>query len=119
MYPIISTPALAKEAFFSADIPESKMQFYFSQLKEESFRVYLDMLGLNLAKPKKNQSPLLVLGAEKDKMISQKEVKATAQAYGVTAELFSAMPHDMMLDDNWKKVAERILLWLDKQLAAS
>ncbi|MBN1137273.1 MAG: alpha/beta hydrolase, partial [Anaerolineae bacterium] len=60
-------------------------------------------------------TPLLVLGAADDRLISPSEVEATAQAYGVRAEFFPNMAHDMMLEDGWQMVADRILGWLDEQ----
>ena len=86
---------------------------YFTQLQDESFRVFLDMLAFNLPHLNMLETPLLVLGAENDRMITPKEVVKTAQAYGVEAEIFSGMPHDMMLDDRWQEVADRILDWLE------
>lgn len=111
---IVSTPHLAKEAFFSSHIPEDKMEAYFSKLQDESFRAYLDMLGLNLPQPRNIKSPVLVLGAENDIMISQKEVEATAQAFGVKAKVFTGMAHNMMLETGWQEVADEILSWLKK-----
>lgn len=115
MAPIVATPALAREVFFSADMPENKLQDYFEKLEGESFRAYMDLLGLNLPNPKQVKTPLLVLGAEDDKMISTKEVIATGKAYGTEAELFPNMAHGMMLEEGWQSVADRILGWLEKQ----
>ena len=57
-------------------------------------------------------SPLLVLGAEDDFCFTQQEVRATADAYHVEAEIFPKMGHDMMLEPGWEAVAERIHEWL-------
>lgn len=114
MFPIISTPELAQEAFFSPDMPDAEMQTYNRQLQDESFRAFLDMLGLNLPRPKRIKTPLLVLGAENDQLILTKEVLATGRAYGVEAEFFNNMGHDMMLEAGWQAVAERITAWLNE-----
>lgn len=115
MSPMVSTPLLAQEAFFSADMHREKVAKYYSLLQDESFRAYLDMLVLNLPRPQQMESPLLVLGAEDDMMISTDEVKATARAYGVEATLFSGIAHDMMLEARWQEVADHILDWLAKR----
>ena len=114
MFPIIGTPALAREAFFSSVMPEETMKNYFPQLQDESYRVYLDILGFNLPHPKPFQVPMLVLGASDDKIFKPKEVEATAKAYGAQAEIFPDMAHDMMLELNWQKVAEKMLGWLEQ-----
>ncbi|MEJ2309307.1 MAG: alpha/beta fold hydrolase [Gammaproteobacteria bacterium] len=115
MFPMVSTPQLAREAFFSADMPEEKVRSYFSRLQDESYRSYLDMMALNLPRPERVQTPLLVLGAADDCLISPAEVDATARAYGTRAEVFPGMAHDMMLEAGWRAVADRILGWLNEQ----
>lgn len=115
MYHVVSTPRLAREAFFSADMPEEDVREHFSRLQDESYRAYLDMLGLSRARPKRVKTPLLVLGAANDSLTTPREVAATARAYGATAEFFPNMAHDMMLEAGWRNVADRILSWLNEQ----
>ena len=88
---------------------------YHAKLNDESFRMFMDLLGLNLANPKNVKTPLLILGAEHDNAISADQVHATARAYGVKAEIFPNMAHDMMLESNWRSVAERILNWFKEK----
>ncbi len=115
MFPIVSTPKLAREAFFSTDMPDNKMDSYIAQQQDESFRAYLDMLGLNLPRLNRIKTPLLVLGAKNDMLISHKEVIATGRAFGMEAEFYPDMAHDMMLEAGWQEVADRILTWLNGQ----
>jgi len=115
MFPVVNTPKLAQETFFSADMPEGKVRSYSSRLQDESYRACLDMMGLSLPRPKEVKTRLLVLGAADDRLISPGEVEATARAYGMRAEFFPNMAHDMMLEDGWRAVADRILGWLNEQ----
>jgi len=115
LYPVVETPEAARWALFSKDMPEEQLLKYYAKLNDESFRMFMDLLGLNLAHPKKIKTPLLILGAEYDNAISPDQVHATARAYGVQAEIFPNMAHDMMLEANWKSVAERILSWLKER----
>ena len=64
--PYISTPQLARERFFSAQMPESHVVDYAARLQEDSSRVGIDCLVLNLPRPKRVRTPLLVLGADED-----------------------------------------------------
>ena len=96
-------------------IPEEKVKGYFSRLQEESFRVYLDMLMLNLPSPKWVNTPLLVLGAEDDGLILPGEIESTARAYGTRSDIIPNMANDMMLEVGWCRVADRILGWLNEQ----
>ncbi len=56
-------------------------------------------------------TPVLVLGAEKDATFPAFDVARTAAAFGVEAEIFPDMAHDMMLEPGWREVADRIMRW--------
>ena len=114
MTPILSTPQLARDALFSADMPEDKVREYHSKLTDESYRAYLDMMGLHLPRPERVETPILVLGAADDHLIAPGEIEATATAYRTQAEIFPGMAHDMMLESGWQGVADRILRWLNE-----
>jgi pimeloyl-ACP methyl ester carboxylesterase len=114
MYPLVSTPQLAQDAFFSADMSQEQLTRYSARLQDESYRAVLDMIVLDLPHPEKVKTPMLVLGGTDDRLVSPDEVRTTARAYGTEAELFSNMAHDMMLEAGWQAVADRILNWLNE-----
>jgi len=110
---LIETSELAREAFFSDDIPHEKLCQYFALLQPESYRFGWDTSFFNLPRPKRNfKVPMLVLGGGDDRLICREEVEETAKAYGTQAELFPGVAHDMMLDKDWMRVAKRIVEWL-------
>jgi pimeloyl-ACP methyl ester carboxylesterase len=113
MYPIVGTPQLTREAFFSANMPEDKLQGYFDQIQDEAYRAFLDMMALNLARPQRVKTPLLVLGGARDTVFHPYEVEATARAYHTQAVIFPDLAHDMMLEAGWQAVADRIIAWLN------
>ena len=115
LYPIVGTPELTREAFFSADMHEEKVRGYHHRIQNESYRAFLDMLLLKLPRPKRVKTPVLVLGAANDTIFSNNEVHASAQAYQTKAEIFDDMAHDMMLEAGWQSVADRMLRWLDER----
>jgi len=115
MYPIIGKQSLTREAFFSDDLSEEMVETYFSRMQDESYRAYLDMMALNLPRPKEVKAHMLVLGASNDRIISTGEIEATALAYNTEAGIFPDMAHDMMLEAGWQAVADRILDWLSEQ----
>ena len=118
LYPVMETAEMAQHWCFSPDLPPDKVAAYHAQIGDESFRVLLDTLVLNLPRParvRQNGTPLLVLGAEIDRIISTNEVRATARAYGTEAEFFPNMAHDMMLETGWQAVADRIHSWLGER----
>ena len=115
--PVIATPELAREAFFSADVPDEELLAYWSQMQDESYMAMVDMVALDRPKPAKVNTPLLVLGAGRDNMLDPLEIEATARAYHTQCEILHDVAHNSMLEQRWHNVADRILLWLrERQL---
>jgi len=112
--PTVETPELYRELFFSDTLPEDRLMEYFGYLREESFRVTLDMMGLDLPHPERIKTPILVIGATHDGSVLPKEFEATAKRYNTQPVMFS-MNHNMMLEDDWQMVADCILDWLNKR----
>ena len=117
LYPIIGSPALTRDAFFSKDMPEADQNRYFENMQDESYLGFLDMLVATFSDPDAVNTPMLVLGAEADRVFITGEVHDTAKRYGTVAVMFESMAHDMMLEDGWRAVADRILEWIaDREL---
>jgi pimeloyl-ACP methyl ester carboxylesterase len=116
LFPLVATPALAREAFFSEDLPEEQLLAYWKQMQDDSYLAYLDMVALDLPEPAKVKTPLLILGVERDNMLSPSEIEATARAYNTQAHTVPAVAHNSMLEPRWQAVAERILVWLNERV---
>ena len=108
----VSTPALAKDYLFSDDYPDDKFLEYYPYIQPESFRLALEAAIFKLPRPRRIHTPLLVLGAEDDRVFSVSEQQKTARAYKTEAIIYPDMAHDMMLEQGWKRVADQILSWL-------
>ena len=115
LFHIVATPRLARDAFFSEDLSDDQLLAYWKQLQEESFLAFLDMVVLNLPKPARVTTPLIVLGAARDNMLKPREIEATARAYNTQSEIIADVAHDSMLESGWQSVAERILVWLKER----
>lgn len=112
---LVSTPEIAHDAFFSPGVSTEEVARHFARLGPESFRFELDAMLLDLPRPKKVKAPMLVLAAANDRVFSVAEAQATARAYHTEAEVLPDMAHDMMLEPGWRKVAERIVAWLQER----
>jgi pimeloyl-ACP methyl ester carboxylesterase len=110
--PVIATPQLAREAFFSADFPDAELRAYWKLMQDESYRAFIDMVALDLPNPHKVKAPLFIIGAGRDNMLRPGEIEATAHAYHTQAQIIPDVAHDSMLEARWETVAERILGWL-------
>ena len=109
---LVTTPRLTREHFFSTHTPEPVVEACAARLQAESSRAG----GLFvLSKPERVTTPLLVLGGEDDRAVTNDQHRATGRAYGAQAEFFPDMGHNMMLEPGWQAVAERIDNWLGGQ----
>jgi pimeloyl-ACP methyl ester carboxylesterase len=109
---MVSTPAEAKEVFFSEDYPEEKFLKYYPYIQPESMLAAMEMALLRLPHPRKVKTPLLVIGAEDDRIFTVAEQRKTARAYHTEVTLYPHSAHDMMLESSWQAVADCILDWL-------
>ncbi|HZM36227.1 MAG TPA: alpha/beta fold hydrolase [Burkholderiales bacterium] len=111
LYPVVATPALAGEWFFSPAVPHDIVRRHHAKLQNESYRAALDMLVLDLPHPARADTPIAVLGGELDQMFPVPEVEATGKAYAVTAKIFPGAAHNMMSGPDWRTVADWIGRW--------
>ena len=110
--PLVSTPELVRDLFFTSDTPQSVVDDCHARLQDESYLAFLDLLlFLAPARPRRVEAPVLVLGAEHDGFFTLGELRRTARVYRTKAEIFPGMGHDMMLDQGWAEVADRIAAW--------
>jgi pimeloyl-ACP methyl ester carboxylesterase len=116
---LVGTPELSREWLFSAEMPADQVARFAGQMQNESFLAFLDMALLRLVRRSRIHTPLLVLGAEGDRLTPPRTIEATARAYGAPVQIFPGMAHDMMLEPRWEAVAERILVWLGQSPAAA
>ena len=112
LLPLIATPQLAREAFFSGDVPDDELRGYWTLMEDDSYRAFVDMVVLDLPKPAKVKTPLLILGAARDNMLRPNEIAATARAYHTTFDIIPDVAHNSMLELRWENVSARILAWL-------
>ena len=108
---LVNTPRLARDHFFSPHTPDSVVESCAALVGEESWGAPGFSARL---KPAKIKTPLLVLGAENDRLVTNGDVRATARAYRVRPEFFPG-GHNMMLEPGWPVVAERVHRWLNSQ----
>ncbi|HEX8248409.1 MAG TPA: alpha/beta fold hydrolase [Pyrinomonadaceae bacterium] len=113
---MFSTPERAKKFLFSDNADDEKIARYVSRFGKESYRAALEMI-YNLPQPKKIKTPLLlVIGAENDALIAPKKIEKTARAFRAECRIFPAMAHDLMLESNWRAVADFMIGWLEKKI---
>ncbi len=114
--PFVGTPRLAREMLFTPATPADVVDTCFPLLQDDSYLAYLDMVVFARPHPDRVRIPMLVLGGELDRVFSVEEVRATARSYRTEATIFPGLGHDLMLDQGWPAVADRIATWVDQSV---
>ncbi len=113
LWPVVASPQLVREYLIGDEVPDEQVDELHEMLQDESFFTYLDMMGLALPKPGKTDAPVMVCAGSEDALFTVREAHKTAEAYGVTAQIFDGLPHDMMLHPRWQEPARAIARWLE------
>jgi pimeloyl-ACP methyl ester carboxylesterase len=108
----IGTTPLVREHLFSAHTPDDIVESCAARVQPEAVRASLVDPLFRRVRTTRVSTPMLVLGAADDGMVTNAEVRATAKAYNTDAEFFPDMGHNMMQEPGWAGVAQRIHAWL-------
>ena len=109
---LVDTPQLAREHLFCSDTPASIVNACTARIQQESKRAQWDMLVLDRIRLSRISTPVFVVGAEHDGLITRSQVCDTAQAYHTTAHIVPGVGHNVMLEAGWRSAAEPIITWL-------
>ncbi|MGB9251954.1 MAG: alpha/beta hydrolase [Mycobacterium sp.] len=109
---VVRTPRLTRAHLFCRHTPQNIVDSCAERLQPESALAMKQMLSKRRIRPELVTTPLLVLGAAEDGAFTRDEVTATASTYHTEAVFISRMGHNMMLEPDWRSVAERIDGWL-------
>lgn len=119
LYPAIKSWKLVKELLFSSSMSDEMVKKWQEKLQNESFWAYLQALiprsfsSDEMCKP----TPVLVLHAENDQLVSFEQSRKTAQSYGADLEILPGMAHCDMLavSKNAERTTKAIAQWLKRQ----
>lgn len=113
LWPMVANVDRARALFFSASTPREYALRYCSRLQDDAYLAYLDCLALDPVNVARISTPMLVTGGSLDLVIRPELVAATARAYGVEPIMFETMAHDMMLEPDWRRLADAMLTWVE------
>jgi len=107
--PVLMNRKYARKIMFTDHTPEKKIEDTIERMQDESFLVFLEMMALNLPDAKRIKTPLCIIGAEKDFLVSEKDTRKMAATYGVKPVIIPQAPHNLMLEPGWEQTAKIIL----------
>jgi non-heme chloroperoxidase len=99
--------------YFSDDVAPEILSQVGRHLGIESPRALLDLsLRLHWQLPERGGVPLMVMGAEGDRICTPEDVRATARHHGVKPQILPGLAHMMMLERKWEAPARALAEWL-------
>jgi pimeloyl-ACP methyl ester carboxylesterase len=101
------------KTFFLERLPDKKREELTLRLQPESKTVKKEMFKRVVPGANGTKIPVLVLGPEQDLIISEKDLIHTGKMYDTNPVIFPNICHDMMLDPDWRMVADEILVFLN------
>ena len=102
-----------REALFHQPMDDATLLRYYRLCQPESHRAIWDMTLFHLPQPAlMHRPPMLILGAEHDRLIPPWQVTMTATTYGERADIVPDIGHGLMLEPGWQDVAVRLERWL-------
>lgn len=114
-----------KDALFAQPVDADQLQRFYWLCQSESQRAIWDMSLFDLPRTSKilghlprdaaGRPRLLVLGAELDHLMAPSTAHMAARSYGVEAEILPGIGHGVMLERDWRRVADRLLNWIQEQ----
>lgn len=105
-------------ALFARPVPADRLRKAMRQMNSESQRAIWDMSMFNLVSMHAvHRTPLMVLGAEEDRLVPAFVVQSTARAYGVPDHLFAGHGHGFPLEPGGERIAAAVIDWLAATLA--
>ncbi|MEE9453901.1 MAG: alpha/beta hydrolase [Paracoccaceae bacterium] len=114
LYPVIANRERAAKIFLGDDASRDVADKLAKNLQDESFFAFCDMLILNLPKHPKGPTPVCVVGAGQDTLISVKSVQKTGARLGANVNIIADAPHDLMLAPQWEQSAQIFLDWINE-----
>ena len=98
-----------RRSAFSREPDDRSMDIYLNNVQGESYRALASLTARGLRHPERVKTPLLVLGAGKDRLVSPDAVALTGKLYRTTPIIFPEMSHMMMVEPGWQAVADQII----------
>lgn len=115
--PIVTNPDAARSLMFSRGPLESDMDYMLDLYGVESIPALFGMLFKRVRGLPAASTPRLVVGADRDRLVSAADVRRTAKRLGVEPVFISSSSHMLTVDHRWRTVAAVLMEWLTVHFA--
>lgn len=109
-------PQNLQDALFHQPIDPQLLTRIAAQSQPESHRALWDMTFFNLPNPMlmQHRPPMLIVGAEYDRLIPPALVYMTAASYQLPAHILPGFGHGFMIEPGWENAAQLVFDWLQE-----
>lgn len=105
-------PRVIHRAMFADGTPLALSRAFLPRLQDESRRVSMDLLGWRRPPLPDPPLPVLVAGGDADAFIPVSALREAAAYWDGRLTILPGVPHGLMLDPCWPRVARVMLDWL-------
>ena len=112
LWPLVSSPARARQALFRSGTSAAIVEATHRRLQNESYVAFLGLLAW-WPRPRRNRSPVSVVVGGQDHLFDVAGQRRLAAAYGAELTMLPRSGHDAMLDDNWQQSADLVQRAID------
>lgn len=111
------TVRIMREVYFSPDVSAEQFAAFQPMVQDESMRALTELMALALRLPaRKPKIPALVIGGELDALFAANRLYMTATGWNGDTCVIPRAGHMLMMDPQWRTVAEKIDHWLGARL---
>lgn len=113
LYGVVSNRDTARSLLYSRTKSQTDKDHLLEHCQSESLRAFIDMLVLPIRKRLPKDTPVFVLGAERDQIITARNTRETARFHNVDATTLPLAAHMLTVDDPWELAAVALEYWLE------
>jgi pimeloyl-ACP methyl ester carboxylesterase len=107
-----------REFYFTTNAPPHVLVEAMQHLSPESPRAVMELAWRGTAgSPRTPGTPLQVIAAGADVLFTPDEAQATADRHGIEAVVLDGLPHMLMLEPGWERLAVLLDEWIRSTLA--
>ena len=105
-----------REFYFTGSVPRRVLAEAIHHLFPESSRAVMELAWRGAEPPPRGNVPVCVIAAGADALFTPGDAAATARRHGTEAIVLEGLPHMLMLEPGWERLAETLDGWISSQL---
>ena len=101
-----------REFYFTANASREVLKGMMQHLSPESPQAVMELTWRGSTPPASRRTPVCVIAGAEDELFTPTDAAATARRYGTEAIVIDGLPHMLMLEPGWEKMAIALRDWI-------